>query len=421
MTSTNTVSLIQQVPLFAGLPLAEIQRLAQALQSVSVPAGAILFLEGDPGNNSFILIKGEVEIIKELGTPDERLMGIRSVGSLIGEMSLFSPGHRRTSTVRARSPLQLLEITQNEFEALLKRQPLLAYRIIHLVSNRLAEAENVTIRDLRFKNQELTRAYQELKAAQEQLIEKEKIEQELQVARRIQLSMMPPELPQHPGYDFTAHIQPMRAVGGDFYDFIPLGPDHLGVAIGDVTDHGVPAALFMAMTVTLLRAEVAPGVSPVQTIKRLNQQLLKSNSLNMFVTLLYGILDFQNGEFQYVRAGHELPLVQDSSGVVRQLAPAPGAILGFMEDAPLEQSVYILQPGERLFLYTDGLTDEFDPQDSPFGLSRLLEALQALCQAELGAVGPALFDRLREHRGSSPQFDDITILAIQAKGLSRTP
>ena len=212
-------------------------------------------------------------------------------------MSLFSQGGAHTATVRACTTLKALKMTRQDFDALLQRQPSLAYQIVSLLSRRLEESENLTIIDLKEKNRQLTLAYQELKAAQAQIIEKEKLEHELEIARRIQLNILPHELPQHPGFEFGALMIPARAVGGDLYQFIPLNRNRLGIVVGDVSDKGVPSALFMSLVYSLMRAEAAGGSAPAKVLQKVNRYLLEINVEEMYVTLLYGILDFSSGEF----------------------------------------------------------------------------------------------------------------------------
>jgi len=145
-------------------------------------------------------------------------------------------------------------------------------------------------RDLQEKNRQLAQAYEELKAAQAQLIEKEKLESELKIAREIQRNILPRSKPQISGLDFGMLIEPMASVGGDFFDYIELDQERVGLVVGDVSDHGVPAAIFMALTYSLLRAEALRATSPGETLRAVNRQLLNMNSSSMFVTVLYGIL-----------------------------------------------------------------------------------------------------------------------------------
>ena len=186
-------------------------------------------------------------------------------------------------------------------------------------------------RSLQAQNLELEKAYRELQEAQAHRIEKEKLERELHLAWEIQHSMLPRSLPRFTGFDFGARIVPARVVGGDFYDFIPLDEHTLGVAVGDVSGKGLPAAIFMAMTRSLMRAEASRTRSPGEALRGVNKQLLEMNEASMFVSVLYGILDGKTRRFHYARAGHELPLLCNASGVV---APPVGVgqFLAFFPD-----------------------------------------------------------------------------------------
>ncbi|MFH0808983.1 MAG: SpoIIE family protein phosphatase, partial [Pseudomonadota bacterium] len=336
---------LRDLPLFASLPQAELDHLAQVLQPQHTAPGEILYQESDCKPSFFILLDGEVEILKGLGSADERLLGVRGAGSFLGEMRLFSRDGCHTASVRARTPLDLLELTEADFGGLVARHPAFTFELLRTLSTRLNESENITIRDLKEKNRLLFEAYEELKAAQAQLIETEKLERELEVARQIQSSLLPRSMPSCPGYDFSACMLPMRAVGGDFYDFIALDKDLLGVAVGDVMDHGVPAALLMAITVTLLRVEARRSPSPRQVVANINRQLLEHSDLGIFATLLYGVLDVTTGRFKYVRAGHELPLLLDPDRQVIPLKSGCGQPVGMLAEPCLDVHEVDLLPG----------------------------------------------------------------------------
>jgi len=308
-------TLLQSLPLFATLPADELRLLAERMQTCQFEPGALVLAEGDQCNEFYIVVSGEVDIVKALGTPDERLLAVRPAGTMVGELSLFSPGGRHTASVLAHGPLGMLVMTRTDFDGLLARQPRLAYGVVQTLSLRLIESEQSTIRDLHAKNESLSQALTALQAAQAQLVEKEKLEHELQVARRIQRSLLPGVRPARPGYDFGALMQPMSAVGGDFYDFVEFPDGRVGIAVGDVSDHGVPAALFMSMTVTLLRTAARRDASggaaePAEVLRSVNRGLLEFDMSGMFVTVLYGVFDPRQREFSYARAGHEQPLLQ---------------------------------------------------------------------------------------------------------------
>lgn len=407
--------LISRIPLFASLPRAEIEYLARTLRPREFPDNALLLREGTTGDLFYILLDGQAEIIKALGTEDERLLGIREAVSLIGEMSLFSQNGLRTASVRAHTALRVLEMTRADFDALLRRQPTLAYDLVRALSVRLEESENLALRDLREKNLQLTKAYEDLKAAQAQIIEKEKLERELQVASKIQMSILPRQLPKLAGYDFGARIVPMSAVGGDFYDFIPLGDDMLGIAVGDVSGHGVPAALFMALTVTLLRAEACHDCSPSEVLRNVNRHLLNLNDEGMFVTVLYGVLNRTTREFSYVRAGHELPLLCKTDGELVQPSLGRGQILGLLSDPVLPEQTLALASGSTLLLYTDGVIEAIDEHAEMFGEERLQQAVDANCISSAQVLCERILESVTAHSRAVAQHDDITLTCVQAK------
>lgn len=407
--------IIRSVPLLASLPSTEIKFLAESLRACEYSPGTVFMKEGELANRFYILLDGQVDIIKAYGTVDERLLAVLRPGTFIGEMSLFNKQGLRSASVRARTPIKLLVMTRKEFDSLLNRQPMIAYDMVGVLSKRLNKSENATIRDLRQKNIQLTDAYQELKDAQAQLVEKEKLEHELELARLIQMSILPRNPPDCPGYVFDAFIEPMRAVGGDFYDIIDLGEDRIGVAVGDVSDHGVPAALFMAMTVTLLRAEALRSTSPKEVFSRVNRQLLTTNDTNMFVTALYGVLNCTTREFKYARAGHELPIVIHQNGELKQIPISNGMPLGLFEDPTFDEGSLTLRDHDTLFLYTDGLTDAIDPGNVHFGKERLHQILRGNSQHIPGGLCQKIFSYVQAYRGEMPQFDDITLLSLQVR------
>jgi serine phosphatase RsbU (regulator of sigma subunit) len=322
---TIDTHLLQALPLFAALPADELHLLAERLRPCQFADRALVLREGESCSEFYIVAHGQVDIVKALGTPDERLLAVRPAGTMVGELSLFSPDGRHTASVLAHGPLDMLAMTRADFDSLLARQPRLTYGLVQTLSLRLIESEQSTIRDLHAKNDKLAEALRALQVAQAQLVAKEKLEHELEVARRIQSSLLPSARPASPGYDFGALMQPMSAVGGDFYDFIEFPDGRLGLAIGDVSDHGVPAALFMSMTVTLLRTAARREAAPADVLRSVNRGLLEFDMSGMFVTVLYGVLDPGQREFAYARAGHEPPLLHLESHPLAGLPPAPPA------------------------------------------------------------------------------------------------
>ncbi len=385
------------------------------MSEVDLPAGQLVFAEGEPGDRFYLVREGSVEVVKALDTAEARRLATRGPGEYFGEMSLLDPVGLRTATVRTLTSAQLLSLSRSDFNHLLQTHPTLAYEMVRTLALQLRDNNNATISDLRRKNTELAAAYLELQAAQAQIIEKEKLEQELRTAKRIQQSILPAELPRVPGYDCGALMVPARSVGGDLYDFIPLGRGWLGIAVGDVSDKGVPAAIFMALTRSLLRAEVTRAASPRRALERVNRLLLDMNQDGMFVTLLYGILDAAQRTFTYVRAGHELPLLVRSSGEAGLLERGRGAPLGLFEQVGLDEQVTALRPGDTLLIYSDGATDATDNRDALYGAERLFaSATAAVGAASAQGFCDALWTGIDAHRGGALQADDVTLVALRA-------
>jgi serine phosphatase RsbU (regulator of sigma subunit) len=270
----------------------------------------------------------------------------------------------------------------------------------------------VAFRDLQEKNRQLQQAYDELKAAQAQIIEKERLERELQVAAEIQVSILPQELPSTAGYSFGALMQPARMVGGDFYDIFPLDDAHVGVMIGDVADKGIPAAIFMARIHALLMAETNHGGSPAEILRRVNAHLIRLQQSDQFVTVLLGILDLATSTFFYARAGHELPLLRTADGVVQTLPQATGQPVGIFDDLLLDENFVPVPPGGTLVLFSDGLTDCRSPGGEAFGHARVSSVLGAQAGRSGQQVCDALVEALTGFQAGAPQDDDVTIVAI---------
>jgi serine phosphatase RsbU (regulator of sigma subunit)/predicted ester cyclase len=246
---------------------------------------------------------------------------------------------------------------------------------------------------------------------EEEARERERIEQELLVARRIQQASLPKEVPTLEGWQISPFYQPAREVGGDFYDFHLLSEGRLGVVVGDATGKGVPAALVMATTCGMLRLAAQSSSSPGETLQRVNETLFTSIPANMFVTCFYAILDPKSGSLKYSNAGHDLPYLRRRRGDCEEIR-ARGMPLGLMPGMDYEEEEIVLDAGEAALFYSDGLVEAHDPKGEMFGFPRL--------QALVGEHGeePSLEDFLLEELYSFvgegwEQEDDITLLTLR--------
>ena len=253
------------------------------------------------------------------------------------------------------------------------------------------------------------RVAQLVRQQQLEALERQRIEQELRVARLIQQFLLPKEVPAVDGWAVSAYYQPARAVGGDFYDFIYFPDGRIGFVIGDVTDKGVPAALVMATTRTLLRTTAEQLVAPGAVLERTNNQLVENIPPKMFVTCLYALLEPATGHLVFANAGHDVPFRRTAEGVVE--LRARGMPLGLLPGMQYEQHEATLRPGECMLLYSDGLVEAHSPTREMFGFPRL-QALMA--EPNEGQLVPFLLDRLSDFTGPDwEQEDDVTMVLLE--------
>jgi predicted ester cyclase len=245
----------------------------------------------------------------------------------------------------------------------------------------------------------------------QQLRERERVEQELQVARRIQHASLPEDLPALQGWQISPFYQPAREVGGDFYDLFELQDGRLGIVVGDATGHGVPAALVMASARSMLRAVAQASDTPGDVLSRVNDPLATDIPSNMFVTCFYAILDPESGSLSYANAGHDLPYLRRHSGECEELR-ARGMPLGIMPGMSYEQKEVVLEGGEAALFYSDGLVEAHDPEGEMFGFPRL-QALVAE-HGEENSLEERLLEELYSFVGEGwEQEDDITLLTLR--------
>lgn len=242
------------------------------------------------------------------------------------------------------------------------------------------------------------------------------IRRELDVARNIQMSIVPRDFPRRRDFDLFATMEAANEVGGDFYDFFLIDAHRLGVVIGDVSGKGVPAALFMAMCRTLVKSIALDGGAPGDCLTRVNRSLCADNDAEMFVSLFYGVLDTRSGEVSYANGGHNPPLLLR---VDRSLEPLPGTggmVLAALPDTRYADATVNLQPGDGLFLYTDGVTEAMNRGDELFGVERLQNTLMGCMGASANNVIDSVTRAVSDHAAGAPQSDDVTALMVRYLG-----
>ena len=253
--------------------------------------------------------------------------------------------------------------------------------------------------------------------------EKERIGAELDIAKHIQASMLPcifPAFPERKEFDIYATMEPAKEVGGDFYDFFMVDDTHLAIVMADVSGKGVPAALFMVIGKTLIKDHTTPGRDLGKVFTEVNQLLCESNSEELFITAFEGVLDLVTGEFVYVNAGHEMPFICKAGGDFEPYKIRAGFVLAGMEGMKYRAGSTRLEPGDKIFQYTDGVTEATNLKNELYGMNRLGAILNKVKGGTPNDILPAIKKDIDEFVGDADQFDDITMLCLEYKARMET-
>ena len=268
-----------------------------------------------------------------------------------------------------------------------------------------------------FKDLQVTidRTLNHVAELKEALMQRDKLvtlQNELDVASNIQQSILPTELPREHDYQMFGSMKSARNVGGDFFDVVRLPDRKVGLAIADVSDKGVPAALFMMSTRTLLKGAAIGAINPADVMETVNQLLCEDNEASMFVTLLYAVFDPETGRLNYANGGHNPPLIVHTDNTSSLLPLTDGLALGLLPDYEYLQKTVTVAPGETLVLYTDGVTEAMNADEEEFGLERLQQIFAQSHPHEANEITKLIFDAVDDFAGDTPQSDDVTCLTL---------
>lgn len=270
---------------------------------------------------------------------------------------------------------------------------------------------------LRRRNAELQETLENLRRTRSA---KERMEAELNVAREIQFSMLPLDFPERREFELHARLVPAREVGGDFYDFFFVDDEHLCLCVADVSDKGVPAALFMAVSKAILKSVAGQLPSPGALLTRANAELARDNEASMFVTAWLGILDLRSGRLAFTNAGHNPPYVTRSDGGLTRVGSLHGPPLAVLEGIEYGEDELLLQTGDSILLYTDGVPEAMSPEGALYGEARLEGVLGSTTSASTRELVEAAADDVWRFQGSAVQADDLTLLALRYRGLAQS-
>ncbi len=386
---------IQWITLFRDADPREIEEALGASEVFALPAGTPLLHKGEANRDVFILLSGK--LIVQMGDDPNPETSIEiAAGECIGELSAID-GKPITALVLAVSDVRVLKLDRDTFW------------------NRLMLMRGVGENLMRTLSERMRRSNEKALAVQRERLELQHLKKELEVARQLQASMLPLQRPLFPGrsdIEACGFMEPTSRVGGDLFDAFFVDSRRLFICIGDVSGHGIAAALFMVRVIGLLRMLAMDTMRPEKILETLNDRLCIGNDANLFVTLFCGFLDVQSGRFVYSNGGHCAPMVCNRTGAA--MLPLPkGALVGAASGRRYSSMEGILEPGETLLCYTDGVTEAEDRAGVPFSEQGCLEMLRLGMTSPLPALLDSLYEKIVGHCGSRLLADDCTMLAVR--------
>lgn len=399
---------------FQGLNTQTLAELSQVAVRREYPENVLLCHQGARERTFYVVVEGQVAITHRTEGGQDRLLRICGRGEYFGEMALLDDSPR-SADCETLTPTTVLEINEEAFDALVSRLPSLAYSLMHRVLSNLRIADQTALEEMAERNAQLHQAYEELKAAQIKLVEKQKMERELEIAAQVQRSLLRESLPEFDDYRFASYLEPARAIGGDLYDVIVLDDEHVGLLLADVADKSVHAALFMAVTRTLFLVESRLSLSPAQVALKVHRDMLEiSTTDDVFVTVFYGVLHRPSGKLTYIIAGQERPLLFRPGDGVRPLT-GKGRFLGMLEELHLDEYTADLQPGDRLVIFSDGVPDAINFRNERYGVEQVHQLMEREGQREIAELLLLITEDIASWtRGVAP-FDDLTLLGVEVK------
>lgn len=366
--------------------------LLEAMTELEIPKGRDIVTCGAGSEDGmYIILSGKADVFSSDGTRINRL----GAGDFVGELGLINDDNR-AATVRASSDVRCANISKRLFEDIASRNRKIYGSFMNMLYTKTTKL----------------------------VTEQERIKSELSIATKIQADCLENDFTAFnrlTAVNLTAHMKPAKEVGGDFYDVFMIDQDHLCFLIADVSGKGVPAALFMTMAKTHIKNFATVGLPLAEVAVRANNQLCYKNESGMFVTAFICVLDVRSGEVQFVNAGHNCPFVQKQDGAFEMFRAKANLVFGLMEDVPYREQTLTLNPGDSIYLYTDGVTEALNPAQELLGDDRLYEILNRH-RAQAGepeTFVQAIYREVQAFADGEPQADDITMLYVTRKESER--
>jgi sigma-B regulation protein RsbU (phosphoserine phosphatase) len=395
------------------LPEEDLLTLTNVVVTNEYPAGSIICREGDLEDIFYIIQDGKVAFTKKT-TDGEQFLGLKGRGEFFGELGVLDRAPR-AATVHAISDCCLIEIHEETLDQILTRNPSVARAIMRGLTRSVRDTDKITIAELQLKNYELAKTLDNLRAAQAELLRRERMKRDLEIAAQVHNSILPTSFPDVPGFEFAATARPAREIGGDLYDVVDMGQNQIGIVMADASGKSVQAAIYMAVVRALFLSETNANLSPFETAHRIHNLLMNVSTAEMFVTAFYATLNYATRRMKYIRAGHDRPVYYHAATSGVSLLDPPGRFLGLLPDLIVEENEITVGPGDALVCYSDGVTDVVRPGDGEmYGLKRLSEIVSREGHRSAQALVDTIVNDIDSFREGEEQPDDLTLLVAKA-------
>lgn len=395
------------------IPPHDIDPLIQAVTIHDFQAETIICHEGDVEYAFYIIQRGNVAFTKKM-EHGEQLLGYKGAGEFFGELGILDHAPR-AANVLATTDCTLIRISEELFDQIISHNPLAARSIMRGITRSMRDTDRITIAKLQLTNQELARTLDELRAAQAELLRRERLKRDMEIAANVHQSILPDAFPNVANFEFAALARPAREVGGDLYDIIPIDDNRVGIVMADASGKSVQAAIYMAIVKTLFLSQANPQLSPAEVAHRVHDLLLKASTAEMFVTVFFAALNFKSRQITYVRGGHDRPILYRAATGATTLLDAPGRFLGLLPNLIIQEDHLSLQPGDTLVCYSDGVTDAVNNIDnSMYGLERLRATVAQYGHQPAQTLVQAIVADVDRFRDNAEQPDDLTLLVTKA-------
>ncbi|HXV44784.1 MAG TPA: SpoIIE family protein phosphatase [Anaerolineae bacterium] len=396
------------------LPEDELKALLNGIVTRDYPADSIICREGQLEHIFYIIQEGQVAFTKQIAG-GEQFLGMKGPGEFFGELGVLDRAPR-AATVLAISDCSLIEIDEETLDNILARNPSVARAIMRGITRSVRDTDRITIAELQLKNSELARTLDNLRTAQAELLRRELLKRDLEIAAQVHKNILPTSFPQVPGFEFAALARPAREIGGDLYDIVDMGENQIGVVMADASGKSVQAAIYMAVVRALFLSETNADLSPSETAHRIHNLLLKvSTTADMFVTAFYAVLNCMTRQMRYIRGGHDRPVYYHAATSQISLLNPVGRFLGLLPNLIVEEDSLTFQTGDTLVCYSDGVTDAVRRGDGElYGLERLKEIVSREGHRSANDLVKIVVSDVDNFRNGEEQPDDLTLLVTKA-------